>query len=84
MRELLRTSDPVLVSYVEALLREAGIAYHVADVNTSTIEGSIAIFPRRVLVAEDALDQARALMIDAGLAEELPRPTLEGRRLKPA
>lgn len=84
MRELLRTSDPVLVSYVEALLREAGIAYHVADVNTSAIEGSIGIFPRRVLVAEDAMDQARALMIDAGLAEELPRAALEGRRLKPA
>lgn len=77
MRELLRTSNPVLVSFVEALLRDAGIAYHVADVNTSVIEGSIGIFPRRVLVEEDAVYRARKLMIDAGLAGELPATTAE-------
>jgi hypothetical protein len=75
MRELLRTSDPVLVSFVEALLREARIAYHVADVNASAVEGSIGIFPRRVLVAEESASQARALMVDAGLAGELPADT---------
>jgi hypothetical protein len=75
MRELLRTSDPVLVSFVEALLREAGIAYHVADVNTSAIEGSIGIFPRRILVADDGARLAHALLIDAGLAGELSDTT---------
>ena len=83
MRELLRTSNPVLVSFVEALLREAGIAYHVADVNTSSIEGSISIFPRRVLVAENAAERARELMIDAGLASELPGFAADGRGPKP-
>lgn len=71
MHELLRTSDPVLVSWVEALLREAGLAYHVADRNTSAIEASIAIFPRRILVAGDDLRAARTLLTDAGLAAEL-------------
>ena len=71
MRELLRTSDPVLVSFVEALLKEAGFTYHVADVNTSAVEGSIAIFPRRVLIVEEREQQARALLADAGLAAEL-------------
>lgn len=84
MRELLRTSDPVLVSFIEALLREAGIAYHVADVNASAVEGSIGIFPRRVLVAEDSLRQARRIMIDADLARELPDAGAHARGVKPA
>jgi len=88
MHELLRTSDPVLVSFVEALLREQGIDYHVADVNTSAVEGSIAIFPRRVLVPASAADAAQALLIDAGLADELTGtrswPAVPGRgRLAP-
>jgi len=74
MHELLRTSDPVLVSFVEALLREQRIDYHVADINTSVIEGSIGIFPRRVLIAKSSAEIARALLIDAGLAKELPDP----------
>jgi len=72
MYELLRTSDPVLVSFVEALLREQRIDYHVADSNTSAVEGSIAIFPRRILVAESEIEAARTLLADAGLASELP------------
>ena len=72
MRELLRTNDAILVSFVEALLREAGIAFHIADRNISIAEGSIGAFPRRVLVAEAALPEARRLMLDAGLGAELP------------
>ncbi len=72
MRELLRTNDPVLVSFVESLLREAEIAFHVADLNMSVVEGSIGAFPRRVLVGDDAMDEARRLLIDAGLEAELP------------
>lgn len=75
MRELLRTTDLVLVSFVEALLREAGIAYHVADVNLSVVEGSIGIFPRRVLVPQDSLLLARGILVEADLAAQLPNAT---------
>ena len=71
MRELLRTNNFVLQSFVEALLREAGYAFHVADVNMSMAEGSIGVFPRRVLVAEEDGTAARQLLIDAGLEKEL-------------
>jgi hypothetical protein len=37
----------------------------------SVLEGSIGIFPRRILVGEDQLDAARRLLADAGLAHEL-------------
>ena len=41
MKELLRSNDPVLISYVSALLEEDGIAFMVADTNMSVLEGSI-------------------------------------------
>lgn len=72
MRELLRTNDPVLVSFVESLLREAEIAFYIADLNMSIVEGSIGAFPRRVLVGDEQIAEARGLLIDAGLAAELP------------
>ena len=34
----------------------------------SVLEGSIGIFPRRILVAEDEFDAARQLLEDAGFA----------------
>ena len=71
MREVLRTNDPVLVSFVEALLREQDIAYLLLDSNMSILEGSIGILPRRIMVEAESLDQARRILGEAGLAEEL-------------
>lgn len=67
MKELLRSNDAVLISYVSALLEEEGIGFMVADTNMSVLEGSIGALPRRVLVASDALAQARALLTGAGI-----------------
>ena len=72
MNELLRSNNPVLISFVETLLREAGIHHLTLDQHMSVMEGSIGILPRRVLVTEDGLMQARALLTYAGLAAELP------------
>lgn len=69
MRALVRTNDPVLVSFVEALLRDAGIGVHVADVNMSIVEGSIGILPRRILVLDDDWATAAAILRDADLAQ---------------
>lgn len=69
MRELIRTNDPVLVSYVEALLSDAGIGLAVMDVNMSVLEGSIGVLPRRLLVTADDLEPARQLLRDAGLGQ---------------
>ncbi len=71
MRELLKTNDPVLISYVEALLKDAGIAAAVLDRNMSVIEGSLGILPRRVLVADDDWNQARRVLREAELGEAL-------------
>ena len=71
MEELLRTNDIVLISFVEALLRDAKIDALVADQNMSIIEGSLGVLPRRILVHEDDNLAARQILHDAGLAHEL-------------
>ena len=73
MRELVRTNDAVLISAIEALLKGARIEHMVVDQNISILEGSIGIFPRRVLVGDDQLDAARQLLEDAGFANEIRR-----------
>ncbi|MGO9698223.1 MAG: DUF2007 domain-containing protein [Xanthobacteraceae bacterium] len=73
MRELVRTNDAVLISAIEALLKGADIAHMVVDQNMSVLEGSIGIFPRRILVSDDEIDAARRLLEDAGFANELRR-----------
>jgi len=71
MRELVRTNNIVLVSAVEALLKGAGIDHMVLDQNMSVLEGSIGMLPRRIVVAEQDLDDARRVLTDAGLGHEL-------------
>ncbi|MCR5858687.1 DUF2007 domain-containing protein [Mesorhizobium sp. J428] len=71
MIELVRTNDPVVISFIEALLRDAGIIFFVADQNMSMTEGSIGILQRRVMVEEGRLDEARTLLAEAGVADEI-------------
>src|ERR1700689_886375 len=81
MRELVRTNDAVLISAIEALLKGANIRHMLVDVNMSGLEGSIGIFPRRILVEEDELEAARVLLENAGFANETRRDgDLSGRR----
>ena len=57
MKELVRTNDAVIISFVEALMRDAGIAYFVADQNMSVLDGSLGILPRRIMVDADEIEQ---------------------------
>ena len=71
MKELMRTNDAVVISFVESLLKDAGIGCMVADQNMSVLDGSIGVLPRRVLVADDEVDAARRILVDAGIANEI-------------
>lgn len=72
MEELLRTNNPVTVSFAESLLGEEGIVHFVADQHMSIVDGSLGILPRRIMVDGEKLHRARQLMRDAGLGNELP------------
>jgi hypothetical protein len=71
MIELVRTNDPVMISFIEALMRDAEIAFFVADENMSIMEGSLGVLPRRILVEEDDLERAKRILADAGIADEI-------------
>jgi hypothetical protein len=71
MKELLRTNDLVRLSWLGALLKDAGIESIVLDANMSLLEGSVGILQRRLMVADDQLDEARAVLAESG--EELPK-----------
>ncbi len=68
MRELLRTNDPTIIAFASALLDGEGIDCFVLDANTSILEGSIGILPRRMMVASPDLFLARATMRDNGIS----------------
>ena len=65
MRELLRTNDLVHLSWAQAALTGAGIASVVLDSHVSGVEGNIGAFPRRLMVDDEALDRARAVLARA-------------------
>lgn len=66
MRELLRTNDVVKLSWLQALLADAGIEAVVLDQHMSIVEGSISAIPRRLCVLEEDLERARRLLESAG------------------
>ena len=74
MRELLRSNDMVLVSYIVDLLQQEGLAATVFDVHMSVLEGSVGVLPRRVMVPSDDEHRARRLLAEAGLREHLNPP----------
>jgi hypothetical protein len=75
MRELLRTNDLVLLSLAETVLGDAGIGCFVADRNISNVEGSVGIFPRRLLVVEGDWHAARRELLAAGISAHDLRPS---------
>jgi hypothetical protein len=74
MYELIRANDPVLLSFAESLMKDAGIHCLIADQAMSVLEGSLGMLPRRLLVDEERAEEARRILIDAGLGDELRKP----------
>ncbi len=62
MVELLRTNDPVLISWLQALLADENIETFVLDVHVSVLEGSANAIPRRLMVEDGDLARARQLV----------------------
>ncbi len=65
MVELIRTNDPVLLSWLTAALRGEDIEAVVLDTHTSIMEGSISAIPRRIMVLDRDLRRARQVLAEA-------------------
>ena len=66
MVTLLRTTNLVRLSFVQALLSDSGIETEVFDSNISALEAGISAFPRRLMVDKLRLLDAKTILADAG------------------
>ena len=66
MIELLKTNDPVLISFVQATLADAGIEALVLDTHASILEGSASAIPRRIMVIDEDLETAKQVLKTRG------------------
>ena len=64
MKELLRSNDPTIIAFAQALLSGEDIGVIELDVHMSALEGSIGILPRRLMVRDQDLFMARAVLRD--------------------
>ena len=72
MREVLKTNDPVLLNFAQALLADAGIETVIFDSHMSIMDGSMGFMPRRLMVSDDDLAQARRVMKEAFPEKQTP------------
>ena len=65
MKELVRTNDPVLISWLIAALKAERIEALVLDSHASVLEGSAMAIPRRVMVIDEDLEDAKKVLAAA-------------------
>ena len=70
MEELLRTNDPVLLSWMQARLDALDVPFLVFDTHASVIEGGVPAIQRRLMVDPAHMAEARRVLAEA---EEIAR-----------
>lgn len=65
MKELTRSNDQVMLSWITAELRARGIACDVLDQHASVLDGSVIAIQRRVMVDDDDLEAAKVVLAEA-------------------
>jgi hypothetical protein len=68
MRVVATSNDPVRLSFLTALLADAGIGSVLLDQHMSAVEGSIGAIPRRLMVATEDYSRACRVLAEAGEA----------------
>ncbi|HEX5325169.1 MAG TPA: DUF2007 domain-containing protein [Acetobacteraceae bacterium] len=66
MRVVATSNDPVRLSFLVALLADAGIEAVLLDQHASVMEGSAGAIQRRLMVADDEEHRARRVLAEAG------------------
>jgi Putative prokaryotic signal transducing protein len=67
VQEILRTNDPVVISYVRSLLMDAGIESVEFDSHIANLEGSVTAIPCRLMVIDADVERALATLADSKL-----------------
>jgi hypothetical protein len=66
VRVLATSNDPVRLSFLTALLADAGVEAFVLDSHASAVEGNISAIPRRLAVKQEDEARARRVLTEAG------------------
>lgn len=66
MHILVKSTDPIRLGFLQALLSDAGIESVLLDQYISAIEGCIGAFPRRLAVRDEDAAKARRVLREAG------------------
>ncbi len=70
MRAVLKTNDPVVLTYAADILSQEGIETVVFDTHASVMDGSTGFLPRRLMVLDE--DFARAdILLRAAVPEAM-------------
>jgi hypothetical protein len=71
MRMVLKSNNPVLLSYATDVLSQAGIESVIFDTHASIMDGSMAMVPRRLMVLDEDYAKAETLL-RAAVPEAMP------------
>src|SRR3569623_744230 len=71
MRVVLKSNNPVILSYATHILEESGIEALVFDTHACIMDGSTIMVPRRLLVADEDFNRAEKLL-RAAVPEAMP------------
>ena len=66
MRVVVTSNNAVRLSFLKALLMDAGLAPVVLDEHASIMDGSIGAIQQRLMVADEDYDRARRVLSDCG------------------
>lgn len=73
MRILIATTNPVTISFTQALLKSEGILSFLFDQQQSLLDGSIGIIPQRICVVDEEYEAAIAVLKEAEMEHEIYR-----------
>jgi hypothetical protein len=71
MRVVLKTNNSVVLSYATHVLEQSGIEAMIFDTHASIMDGSMAMVPRRLMVADEDFTRAEKLLREA-VPEAMP------------
>jgi hypothetical protein len=71
MRMVLKSVNPVILSYAADILAQAGIESVIFDTHASIMDGSMAMVPRRLMVLDEDHERADFLLRQA-VPEAMP------------
>jgi len=70
MIAIIKTNNTVTLSYAQSVLNDHDIGSFIADTHASILDGSVGAIPRRLMVIDEDVVEAREVLAAAGLEAE--------------